>query len=143
MPGWWIAAILFFLLAIVVVIASVFAGQQGRLTYWGIAGAAGLFGVLLTLVSAYDRVDTRNVGIITEFGKPVGVHGAGIVWHAPWRKVSELSEAIQLQAFESNNCGSFWRKGDEIRGADQLCQKHHVAPLYAGRVSVPPGGIRG
>jgi regulator of protease activity HflC (stomatin/prohibitin superfamily) len=103
MPGWWIVAILFFLLAVVVVIGSVFAGRQGRFAYWGIAAGAVLFGVLLTLVSAYDRVDTRNVGIITEFGKPVGVHGAGIVWHAPWRKVSELSEAIQLQAFESNS----------------------------------------
>ena len=103
MPGWWIVAILFFVLAVAVVIASLVAGRQGRLTYWGIAAGAVLFGVLFTLISAYDRVDTRNVGIITEFGKPVGVHGAGIVWHAPWRKVSELSEAIQLQAFESNS----------------------------------------
>jgi hypothetical protein len=90
MPGWWIVAILFFLLAVVLVIVSVFVDRRARLTYWGITAAAALFGVLFTLISAYDRVDTRNVGIITEFGKPVGVHGAGIVWHAPWRKVSEL-----------------------------------------------------
>ncbi|OQZ91908.1 hypothetical protein BST11_06975 [Mycobacterium alsense] len=96
-------AILFFLLAIGLLIASVFLDKPARTTWWGICGAAALFGVIFTLSSAYDRVDTRNVGIITEFGKPVGVHGAGIVWHAPWRKVSELSEAIQLQAFESNN----------------------------------------
>lgn len=103
MPGWWIVAILFFLLTIGLLIASVFLDKPARTTCWGITGAAALFGVIFTLISAYDRVDTRNVGIITEFGKPVGVHGAGIVWHAPWRKVSELSEAIQLQAFESNN----------------------------------------
>src|SRR6201997_3174348 len=103
MPGWWIVAILFFLLAIGVLIGSVFVDQRARLRLWGITAAAAVFGVLFTLVSAYDRVDTRNVGIITEFGKPVGVHGAGIVWHAPWRKVSELSEAIQLQAFESTS----------------------------------------
>lgn len=63
----------------------------------------GLLGALILIFSCYDRVDTRNVGIITSFGRPVGVHGAGIVWHAPWKKVSELSEAIQLQAFESNS----------------------------------------
>jgi len=103
MPGWWIVAILFFLLAVVVAIGSVFVNQQSRSKWWGITAAAALLGVVFTLISAYDRVDTRNVGIITEFGKPVGVHGAGIVWHAPWRKVSELSEAIQLQAFESNS----------------------------------------
>jgi regulator of protease activity HflC (stomatin/prohibitin superfamily) len=62
-----------------------------------------LIGVICTIISSYDRVDTRNVGIITAFGRPVGVHGAGIVWHAPWKKVSELSEAIQLQAFESTS----------------------------------------
>lgn len=101
MPGWWIIAILFFLVAAVGLAASVFLDK--RKTWWGISATAALFGVLFTLISAYDRVDTRNVGIITEFGKPVGVHGAGIVWHAPWRKVSELSEAIQLQAFESNS----------------------------------------
>jgi regulator of protease activity HflC (stomatin/prohibitin superfamily) len=101
MPGWWIIAILFFVVAAVGLAASVFLDK--RKTWWGISAAAALFGVLFTLISAYDRVDTRNVGIITEFGKPVGVHGAGIVWHAPWRKVSELSEAIQLQAFESNS----------------------------------------
>jgi regulator of protease activity HflC (stomatin/prohibitin superfamily) len=103
MPAWWIVAILFFLLGIMVLIGSVFVDQRGRKRLWGITATAALFGVLFTLISAYDRVDTRNVGIITEFGKPVGVHGAGIVWHAPWRKVSELSEAIQLQAFESTS----------------------------------------
>jgi hypothetical protein len=67
------------------------------------AVVATLLGVLILVFACYDRVDTRNVGIITEFGKPVGVHGAGIVWHAPWKSVAELSEAIQLQAFESNS----------------------------------------
>ncbi|WP_197502624.1 SPFH domain-containing protein [Mycobacterium scrofulaceum] len=103
MPGWWILAILLFLVAIAALTASALLGAKTRLTWWAITATAGLFGVIFTLISAYDRVDTRNVGIITEFGKPVGVHGAGIVWHAPWRKVSELSEAIQLQAFESNS----------------------------------------
>jgi hypothetical protein len=51
-----------------------------------VASLGGLFVVLAiiaTIISSYDRVDTRNVGIITAFGRPVDVHGAGIVWHAP------------------------------------------------------------
>jgi len=43
------------------------------------------------------------VGIKTHFGRPIGTCGAGPCWHAPWDGMSELSEAIQLQAFESNN----------------------------------------
>ncbi|MBY0442911.1 MAG: SPFH domain-containing protein [Mycobacteriaceae bacterium] len=73
---------------------------------WPLIGVGSILlalGAIITIAASYDRVDTRNVGIITSFGQPVGAHGAGIVWHAPWQKVSELSEAIQLQAFESTN----------------------------------------
>ena len=114
MPGWWILAILFFLLAIAALIASAFIAQKPRRRCWSITAGLLSFGVLCTLVSSYDRVDTRNVGIIPEFGRPVGVHGAGILWHAPWRKVSELSEAIQLQAFESNS----YDDASQARGAN-------------------------
>jgi hypothetical protein len=62
-----------------------------------------LLGVVILIFACYDRVDTRNVGIITEFGKPVAVHGPGIAWHNPWRRLSELPETIQLQAFESSS----------------------------------------
>jgi regulator of protease activity HflC (stomatin/prohibitin superfamily) len=102
MPGLFILAIIFYVVAALVGAATLFAGKAWR----RLAVAAGgvlAFAVLLTLVSSYDRVDTRNVGIITEFGRPVSEHGAGIVWHAPWKKLSELSEAVQLQAFESNS----------------------------------------
>jgi hypothetical protein len=69
----------------------------------GVFVVAGFLAVVCTVISAYDRVDTRNVGIKTHFGRPIGVCGAGPCWHAPWDQVSELSEAIQLQAFESNS----------------------------------------
>jgi hypothetical protein len=48
-------------------------------------------------------VDTRNVGIVTSFGRPERVCTAGPCWHAPWKQVHELSEAIQLQSFESGS----------------------------------------
>lgn len=112
MPGWWIAAIVMFAIAVICLLVALAAGifATGEDRAGGIGGgivAALFFGLVLglpfTLIAAYDRVDTRNVGIITSFGKPEGTHGAGVVWHAPWKKVSELSEAIQLQAFESNS----------------------------------------
>lgn len=98
-----------FIIAIVLAVLGLLAAASGLVVrkQWRRAVGAGVvllaLGVALTITASYDRVDTRNVGIITSFGQPVGVHGAGIVWHAPWNKVSELSEAIQLQAFESTN----------------------------------------
>jgi hypothetical protein len=101
MPGWFIFAIILWVIAALACVGLFF--PDARFMAAGVAAVCVLLGVICTLVSAYDRVDTRNVGIITDFGRPVGVHGAGIVWHAPWRKMSELSEAIQLQAFESGS----------------------------------------
>jgi SPFH domain / Band 7 family len=104
MPGWFITAIVFVVLGLLVIVGSVFAGNRGsRLFVGSLGGLFVVLAIIATIISSYDRVDTRNVGIITAFGRPVDVHGAGIVWHAPWKKVSELSEAIQLQAFESNS----------------------------------------
>ena len=101
MPGWFIFAIILWVIAALACVGLVF--PDARFVSAGVAAVCVLLGVICTLISSYDRVDTRNVGIITDFGRPVGVHGAGIVWHAPWKKMSELSEAIQLQAFESNS----------------------------------------
>jgi len=100
-PFTWILGVIFFIGMLVAGIAAVFA--KSRVLPAAVSGACLLLGVLFTIVASYDRVDTRNVGIITEFGRPVGVRGAGIAWHAPWQKMSELSEAIQLQAFEGES----------------------------------------
>jgi regulator of protease activity HflC (stomatin/prohibitin superfamily) len=97
-----IISIILFVIAVVGVGAAALS-REARIPGAITALVAALLGVVVLIVACYDRVDTRNVGIITSFGRPVGVHGAGIVWHAPWKKVSELSEAIQLQAFESNS----------------------------------------
>jgi hypothetical protein len=112
MPGWFIAAIVCFTITALVLLVAVPTflisddeETKGAAVFGG-GGASAfflVFGVVFTLIASYDRVDTRNVGILTEFGKPVASQGAGIWWHAPWQKVAELSEAIQLQAFESNS----------------------------------------
>lgn len=108
MPGWWQVAIAFFVIAGIGVLAAVGGAVTKNVdTKFGGIVVAVVAGLVLgggsTLIASYDRVDTRNVGVITTFGKPVGVHGAGVVWHAPWQQVHELSEAIQLQAFESTS----------------------------------------
>jgi regulator of protease activity HflC (stomatin/prohibitin superfamily) len=108
MPGTFGFAIFIFIVAAIIVLVGVggiFAGSK-ETTIGGIGigvAVALLIGLPLTLVASYDRVDTRNVGILTDFGRPDGVQGAGVWWHAPWKQVHELPESIQLQAFESNS----------------------------------------
>lgn len=51
--------------------------------------------VLLTVVSSYTPVSTKNVGIVTEFGKPTSSLSNGVHFIAPWAKVTEMDAAIQ------------------------------------------------
>jgi hypothetical protein len=109
MPGWFIFAIVLLIFAIIAAAVTVF--MPGRTSDDIPARAIGviatgvlvLLAVLSGVISSYDRVDTRNVAVKTHFGRPIGTCSAGPCWHAPWDKVSELTEAIQLQAFESNS----------------------------------------
>lgn len=101
MPGSWIFAIICFVVAGLAAAAVFF--SRDKFIPLAVAAVAGIIGVISTMVASYDRVDTRNVGIITAFGRPVEERGAGIAWHAPWEQMSELTEAIQLQAFEGVN----------------------------------------
>lgn len=114
MPGTFIFAIILFVIAVLGLafgVGSWFLASSaddkkfGAIIGGGVTLVAAGLALIVTLCASYDRVDTRNVGIITSFGKPVGVSGAGIVWHAPWKRVSELSEAIQLQAFDGEGPG--------------------------------------
>ncbi|BBZ15011.1 SPFH domain-containing protein [Mycobacterium branderi] len=109
MQGWFIFAIVLWVAALLCAGVGVVLPAQGsqrisaRRGALSVAFALFLFGALSTVIACYDRVDTRNVGIVTQFGRPVGTRSAGIAWHAPWQKISELSEAIQLQAFDGNS----------------------------------------
>jgi regulator of protease activity HflC (stomatin/prohibitin superfamily) len=109
MQGWFVFAIILWVAAAIAAAVGVFLpvrtidGAPARLTAMTIAAGVAFFGAISAVIACYDRVDTRNVGIVTQFGRPTGVRGAGIAWHAPWQKISELSEAIQLQAFDGNS----------------------------------------
>jgi hypothetical protein len=49
----------------------------------------------LTLFSSFTVVSTKNVGIVTSFGRPVDSLSNGLHPIAPWEKVTELDAAIQ------------------------------------------------
>lgn len=55
----------------------------------------GFFGVVFLAWSFIGSVSTRNVGIITEFGKPVATRANGLTVKLPWQHISELSGVIQ------------------------------------------------
>lgn len=70
-------------------------------------GAAGL-AVLFLVWSCTTIVSTRNVGIVTSFGKPVGTLSNGLHVKWPWQNVPELSGVIrtdnQLGGWKDGGC---------------------------------------
>lgn len=68
------------------------------------AGGVGVVVALLSLfVSMATVVSTRNVGIVTTFGRPNGELSNGFHLVAPWQDVTEMDGAIQLQKFEDKS----------------------------------------
>lgn len=65
--------------------------------------AIGAFAVIVLLFGMGTVVSTRNVGIVTTFGRPQGELSNGFHWVAPWQSVTEMDGAIQLQKFEGES----------------------------------------
>lgn len=69
-------------------------------------GCAVLVPILVFSASA-TIVSTKNVGIVTSFGRPVGSLGNGFHLVAPWQEVTEMDAAIQTDSHtqaDDNTC---------------------------------------
>jgi regulator of protease activity HflC (stomatin/prohibitin superfamily) len=103
MPAWWIIAIVLFVIAGLIAIGTFFTPRGFKVIGFGAAAVVVALAVICTLISSFNIVSTRNIGIVTSFGKPVGERGAGLAWVAPWQQVHEMDAAIQLQSFQGNS----------------------------------------
>lgn len=64
-----------------------------------------VLGGLSWTVASYHKVPTRNVGIVTSFGKPTGqITGAGLKWTAPWKNIDDWDASGQTFDRLGKNC---------------------------------------
>ena len=65
--------------------------------------------VTLTLFYSFAQVSTKNIGVVTSFGKTFGFLGNGphLIW--PWENVTEMDAAIQTDSYTD-------KPGDEDKG---------------------------
>lgn len=61
-------------------------------------GAAFSIAAIFLAFSVLVTVETKSVGIVTSFGRPVGTLDNGLHVVAPWEKVPELDAAIQTDS---------------------------------------------
>lgn len=82
------------------------ADDDAVLTTMG-GGAVLLIAVIFLLLGTFTIVGTRQVGIVTTFGRPTGASlSNGLHFKAPWANVSELDGAIQIDQHKDEGNGN-------------------------------------
>jgi regulator of protease activity HflC (stomatin/prohibitin superfamily) len=87
--------------------------------------------VLLILVSSLTTVGTKDVGVVTTYGRPTGRDLAnGLHFKAPWQHVTELDGAIQPDQFQGRGCIDV-RIGDSTTACGEGTIRWRIAPDQA------------
>lgn len=83
---------------------------------------AGLIGALSWTIGSYNKVPTKNVGIVTSFGKPTGrTTGAGVHWTKPWQDIEDWDATRQSYNHLGDNC--IWV---QIAGQRNMCVRVQI-----------------
>ncbi len=107
-----------------------FDGEKFPGAFIGAGAVAALIGVVLVLVSSVAVVSTKNVGVLTTFGKPDGYLQNGFHLKAPWQSVTELNDAIQTDTYATD------ANGTEQQGAAGTCVNVRIARQATACVNV-------
>jgi regulator of protease activity HflC (stomatin/prohibitin superfamily) len=112
--------IFFFIVALLALFSIPIAAQRGVAVSVGIIAA--LVGALSWTIGSYNRVPTRNVGIVTSFSKPTGeITGAGVHWTKPWQDIDDWDATRQSFNHLGDNC--LWV---QIAGQRNMCVRVQI-----------------
>jgi regulator of protease activity HflC (stomatin/prohibitin superfamily) len=90
------AALLLIVTVIAVLMRATSSNEAGRTRALRIAVIAGALTVLVLILGSTTVVSTRNVGVVTTFGRPSGTLPNGLHLKAPWQNVTEMNGTIQI-----------------------------------------------
>ncbi|WP_300676280.1 SPFH domain-containing protein [Nocardioides sp.] len=108
---------------------SVTVPMRGGLRWIG--AALCVLAVVVVVASCLVKVGTKDVGVVTSFGRPTGRDlNAGIHLKAPWHKVTVLDAAIQPDEFDGDQCIKV-RIGDGSTACASLTIQWQIAPEEA------------
>ena len=105
MASTFVLTIFFLIVALGLLVARSRTAQASVLRRTLTLSATAAFGLtlLLLIFSVFTVVPTRDIGIVTSFGKPVGNLDNGIHAKLPWEKVKTLDGAIQTDSYLEKN----------------------------------------
>ena len=95
--GWFVLAVI----AVIAVGGGFVASTLGyRLQGIGVVAAAVVLFAGVTALMSFATVENGHIGIVKQFGSLVGTTGEGLVGHAPWQTVSEVSVQNELRTYD-------------------------------------------
>jgi regulator of protease activity HflC (stomatin/prohibitin superfamily) len=90
-----------------------------------------VLGLLLVLFSTVTTVGTKDVGVVTTFGRPTGRDlENGLHFKAPWQKVTELDGAINPDSYTGSSCIHV-RIGDSSTACVEATIRWRIVPTQA------------
>jgi regulator of protease activity HflC (stomatin/prohibitin superfamily) len=93
---WQVWVAILFLIVTVVAVLGVLGAKSpaSRLRALRIAVVAGVITVFVLILGSTTIVSTRNIGVVTTFGRPGGTLTNGLHMKAPWQSVTEMNGTI-------------------------------------------------
>lgn len=105
-----VTALILLVIAIMVFIAMLGTSKENstyrpsaRRPLKAVSGVLAFLAVIFLIISSVTVVSTKNVGIVTTFGRPSRSLSNGLHIKAPWQSVTELDAAIQTDAHTKEN----------------------------------------
>lgn len=93
-----------------------------------LSGVLVALALLIVAGSLVTTVGTKDVGVVTTFGRPTGRDlSNGIHLKLPWQKVTQMDAAIQPDEFAGKDCIDV-RIGDSSTACADLTIRWHIAP---------------
>lgn len=105
-------------------------GGPHRVPWIVTAGLVGL-GVVVAVSSCFVTVGTKEVGVVTTFGRPTGRDlENGLHLKAPWQRVTQMDGAIQPDEYAGNGCIKV-RIGDSSTACASVTIRWRIVPGQA------------
>jgi regulator of protease activity HflC (stomatin/prohibitin superfamily) len=99
MPAGFIITIVLTVFTLALAMATLFTtSPETKQVFARITLAFVTFSLIMFAFQCFTQVSTRNIGIVTSFGRPVGVLPNGLHLKLPWHRVTELDGAIQTDS---------------------------------------------
>ncbi|MFG1931374.1 SPFH domain-containing protein [Mycobacterium sp. NPDC048908] len=131
MPWQVFAALLLVIVTVIALLVRVTSSiETGRTRATRVAMVSGGLLVFVLILGSTTIVSTRNIGVVTTFGRPGGTLPNGLHAKAPWQSVTEMNGTIQIDN-HTGDAGTTVRLGNNSTAVVDNSVRWRIQPAAA------------